>query len=403
MIEEPSHGATVRALLALFAVAVFFTSLDFYAFTFWSAPPPSVFMTLFIGGAAALALVNARAPMSLLRSPLLLWALAYFLVTTLWAVWMRGTPRVASVLNDRYRSMALLLAFATVLDDPRVRRLTTYAIAAAVVFASTLHVAELLGLVDLASRPDAFRIPGRAGGLYLNPNSAGHATVFGLAVACTAISRRWRIPLLVVGAIGVFATFSRGAELCLVACMVVLVWRKYVDARSVAALGVVLALLLATRADRVVSFLDSKDALTKDTVARLSMTADDSGRGYLARKGWEFFLQAPLLGNGLGATVDWTISDQSSHNQFLNLAGDHGVLGFVLFPALALAIAVGNPAGAALAVALMLAGLFSHNLLEDSPTLLAVALAAARSTASDARADAPAEGGVAAAEAPLQP
>jgi hypothetical protein len=151
----------------------------------------------------------------------------------------------------------------------------------------------------------------------------------------------------------------------------VLVWRRHLGGWPAALACVLVAVLMATEGDRVMHLLDQGGLLTAETSARLRLEEGDSGRIGLARDAWRGFLAAPLVGNGLGATVD-------SHNQFLTLAGDHGVVGLVLFPALALALALANPAAVPFAVALLVAGLFSHNLLDDRGTLLAIALAAAR-------------------------
>jgi hypothetical protein len=51
-------------------------------------------------------------------------------------------------------------------------------------------------------------------------------------------------------------------------------------------------------------------------------------------------------------------------------------VGLALFPALALALVLANAGALPFAVVLMVAGFFSHNLLDDRTSLLAIALAA---------------------------
>lgn len=360
-------GAGARAALACAGVWLFYTGLDNYAYRWWSSPAPITFILLFVAGAAALAILNARAPMNVLRSPFLLWVLGYFLMTSLWALWSPGSAAVIDAVRERYRSVGFLVAFAVIFDDPRARRAGVMAIAAALVVASCLNVAELFGLVQLAG--EEYRVPGRAAGLYVNPNGAGLVITLGLAVVLHRVPPGWRIPLLAAGAAGVATTFSRGAGLCLAILVLYLVWRRDLGGWPVVVLLVVTALLLATREDGVVKLLDAHDVLTPETLARLRFAQPDSGRGDLALVALRQFLDSPFVGNGVAATVQ-------AHNQFLTLAGDHGVLGLVALPALAWALR-GGP-GAPFAIVLLLAGLFSHNLLDDRASLILIALSSAR-------------------------
>jgi O-antigen ligase len=111
------------------------------------------------------------------------------------------------------------------------------------------------------------------------------------------------------------------------------------------------------------------------------MTADDSGRATLAAKAWRLFLESPWVGHGI-ATEHYT---RISHNMYLTLAGQHGLLGLVTYPALVFAFSFRNRAALATAAVFLVAGLISHNLLENEPALLCVALVAARPpTASEA-------------------
>lgn len=366
--------AAVRSALALGAVLLFFTGVVDWLFLARSGPKPLHFI-LALGAAVALAsALEPRRPMPLLRSPLLAWIALYFLATTLWGVFMQNRPAVVQVLVDRYRSVFLLAACAALFGDPRVRRVAHLAVAAAVAGASALNVAEALGAVgDLDTLE---HVAGRAAGLYLNPNDAGLAIVFGLATSATALPRAWRVPLLAAGAVGVAATFSRGALACLALLAVWLLWRREIDTWPAALVAGLLGATLLLGSDRIVSFADSHGILNDDTWARLRLKADDSGRGEVALKAWQMFADAPLLGNGLGASRTWDLPEYA-HNMYLSLAVDHGALGLLLFPALALALAAAGRRPPPFWPVLLLAGLFSHNLLEAGPPLVCIALSAA--------------------------
>jgi hypothetical protein len=362
-------GAWVRAALAAAGVAMFYTGLDNYAFQSWSAPAPIKFVWLFVAAAAALVLLNARAPMALLESPLLLWIFGYFLMTTLWSMWSLGNVGATDQLRARLRSVGFLVAFAVMFDESPARRSGVLAVAAAALFASCVNVAELFGLLEFAGEEG--RVAGRSGGFYINANGAGIAIVMGLAVVIPRIPARWRLPLLVTGVVGVLTTFSRGAVLCLAVLVTYLLKAKQIGRWRIAAALIALAILLAAEADMAMRWLDAGDVLTQETAGRLRLEHSDSGRAALALAAWREFLASPLIGNGIAATVQ-------PHNQFLALAGDHGLLGLVALPLLAMAVAFRNAAGIPFALVLLTAGLFSHNLLDDRASLILIALASAR-------------------------
>jgi hypothetical protein len=364
----------VRVALVVAGVLVFFTGIDNYAFQFWGGPAPLRFIVVWVGAAAVLAVWEPHRPLGLLRSPLLAWLVFFFAMTALWAVWMRASTLVHEEFNARLRSIAFMAAFAIILDSPRARRAAVVLVAAGVVLAACINVGELTGLVTFMKQEE-LRVLGRPGGFYINPNDAGLAIVFGLAVVASRIGEPWRTLLLVIGTIGVLATFSRGAQVTLIVLVAMLAWRREAAAWPFVLAGLVGVIVLSQTTD-VFGALESRRLVNEETWARLMFAQGDSGRGSLAVKAWTAFAQAPLLGQGLGATVDWGASN-SSHNQFLNLAGDHGILGLLTFPALGVAIAYRNPSAVPFVVVLMLSGLFSHNLLENRALLLVTVLGAA--------------------------
>jgi hypothetical protein len=373
-VSEPLRPyVALRCALALAGVCLFFTNLDSYAFAANSAPPPVLLVQVFAGAAAILVLGSPRHSIPLLRSPLLVWTWFYFLVTTVWALWMRDAPEVIQDLHDRYRSIVFLLTFAVLFDEPRARRVAMLAVAAGVTAASLLNVAETLSLVTFPDLPGHSRAAGRAAGFYINANGSGLAIAFGLPVAITALPKALRAPLLLLSAVGVIATFSRGAAICFLLVFVWLVWRRtFGGTWAVVLLTSCVVLLLAY----VIAYGQTHNLLNDDTSARLMLTKDDTGRLALTLKAWNIFLSSPLIGEGLGSTRVWN-EPLYAHNMFATLAADHGVIGLIMFPALGFAlIAASGGAAGGFALALMAAGFFSHDLLTERFVLLLAALAA---------------------------
>lgn len=377
-VTEPSRvGIVLRSYMAAGAVALFFTCVDNYGFRYLGAPSPVLFVVLLFAAAVGLVLIEPRAPLPPLRSPFTLWLLAYFVVSTTWALWMSSSMVAKEALDTRYRSVGYVVALVVVFAAPAARRMAVLAMAAAVVFASLLNVAELLRIVQFEQDP--LRVVGRSAGLYSNPNTAGMTIVLGTAIVIPRIPRYLHLPFVALAGLGVVTTFSRGAQVtfAVLVCVMIARGQLKVNPFAIAIAGIVMAAIaLSLQTEEVFAFLRSRELVNERTLLRLQFAADDSGRTSLAMKAWRMFLSAPVLGKGLASTLDWDVPANSTHNQFLALAGEHGILGLLLFPALGAALVVRNPDAIPFAAALMLGGLVSHNMLQDRGYLLAIALAA---------------------------
>lgn len=97
-----------------------------------------------------------------------------------------------------------------------------------------------------------------------------------------------------------------------------------------------------------------------------------SARAFLWANGKKVIKQHPLW--GIGMEKAWAMAP---HNMYLLMGLAYGIPGWLIFPAFCLLIAfVGKTPGSRLvALALLLAGGFSHNLLVDRTVLLPAALA----------------------------
>lgn len=362
--------AAASSALALAAVAYFFTGIDRYGQVSWGLPQPVFVVAAFTAAALVLAVTAPRQPMVLLRSPVTGWAVAFCAVTAAWAIGAGPTEEVVAELSSRCRSVAFVVALMLALDAPEARRAAALAVVASVVVASLLNVAELLSFVRFAELPELERVIGRPGGFYVNPNIAGLAIALGVAATLERVPSRARVPLCVLSAVGIAATFSRGAAACFVLALIVLSARGAFRSWQLllAGVAIVFALLLAFQ------YASSHGLLNENTVARVRLAKDDSGRLDLARYAWAAFVRSPWTGEGLGFVRGGT---GQPHNMLLYLAADQGFVGLLLFPALGLALVIRNRAALAFSAGFVLAGAFSHNLLEDRALLVLVALAAA--------------------------
>lgn len=368
--EPASIGEGLRALIAGGGAFLFFTSLDLFGHENWSTPAPSLWVAglVLVAGATVLAQPDRLAG---LRSPLLAWTLGFFLVTTLWGIFLIDVPGVRQVAVDRYRSVALVVAYLVLLQEPLARRAALLATAAGVVFASTVNVSEALGLVRFAETTN--RVAGRSAGLYVNSNITGLTIGLGLAAVTGSVPRRWRVPLLVAGAAAVALTFSRSSALAFLVLLLSLTWVGAIRPGSVARVAFVAAAALTYFGPELADHLEEAGVLNSNTWARLRLANDDSGRLAVASKTWQLFLDSPLVGSGIGSTSDWDVGVQP-HNQYLLFAADHGILGLAVLPALAVALVAGGRTALPFAAVLLVAGVFSHTLLVNRAVLVLVAL-----------------------------
>jgi O-antigen ligase len=105
----------------------------------------------------------------------------------------------------------------------------------------------------------------------------------------------------------------------------------------------------------------------------------------LAERGWLQFVASPLFGNGLGSTELWELRT-STHNLYIMLASDFGLVGWLVLPVLLLAAVrrdITTLPGGVAAVFLLLWGLVSHNVLGEYYILIAISLMAAISSTRD--------------------
>jgi O-antigen ligase len=372
--EPASIGEGLRALIAGGGAFLFFTSLDLFGHENWSTPAPSLWVAGLVAVAAATVLAQPGR-LAGLRSPLLAWALGFFLLTTLWGIFLIDVPGVRQVAVDRYRSLALVVAYLVLLQEPLARRAALLATAAGVVFASTVNVSEALGIVSFAETTN--RVAGRSAGLYVNSNITGLTIGLGLAAVTGGVPRSWRVPLLVAGASAVALTFSRSSALAFLVLLLSLTWVGAIRPGSVARVAFVAAAALTYFGPELADHLEEAGVLNSNTWARLRLANDDSGRLAVASRTWQLFLDSPLVGSGIGSTSDWDVGVQP-HNQYLLFAADHGIVGLAVLPALAVALVAGGRAALPFAAVLLVAGIFSHTLLVNRAVLVLVALLGAR-------------------------
>jgi hypothetical protein len=327
------------------------------------------------GICALIVALDPRSAGRFLKKPLVLWTYAALLLFS-WAMLVRTFNAPAGIedylffreFGLRLNTIGFLLCCTMIFDDPDALRLTKWGVAVATL------VGVLLNIYDFMFPGIFSTYDGRAAGLYLNPNGSGMALVFGCLIGLSAIRRRWWQEVFVlVSSVGVLVTFSRESILAL--GIVVLGWSlagRLSLRRLIIAGGVGVALFVAF--DMGNSSLSEKLA-SSDWSRLTSEDASARQRAELAKRTLGAFEEAPLLGQGFGTTVFW--NDYGSHDFYLSLLADHGIIGILLIPALMLSIGRRSWDFYVFAAVFLTYCLFSHNVLDFSPGLISLAIEAA--------------------------
>ncbi len=353
---KKSIANTFRIPCALLLIALEFTNLATFLVDGGNSPGTNrhssyAFQFAAYGIAGLVLLLDREAMRRIIRKPIVRWAFVTLMLLT-WAMLVR-TFNVPIGYTDylllrtfglQVNSIGLLLTCIIIFDDPYVLQLTKRAVGIATL------VGVLLNIYDFI-RPGTFSvIYGRAAGLYMQPNSSGMALVFGCLIGLTVVRGRWgREAFLLCTLVGVVVTFSREAVLAFGVVLIAGVWASALSPRRLAVVaGIGIGIFIAFN---VAPAINESRILTS-----------------------ERFEEAPLMGEGFGTTLYW--QDSQSHNAYLELLADCGILGVLVIPGLILSINRGTWDSYAFAIIVILWGFFNHNLLLDFFGLISLAIEA---------------------------
>jgi hypothetical protein len=387
---------TVRVAALLLAVGALFSGAAQWGWNTGRLPAPPIAV---IGIVCALAFVAVLVDISRIGSTgIIAWAGASASVAMAAFVWSSGSDAAFQEVRTRVLSSIQLVAFVVLLADPKVRRLARRAIVVASLVAVAMNLWEI-------THPMAFSMSlGRSAGFYVNPNITGAALIAGMLLGLPAVAPRLREPYLLVVAIGLFTTLSRGALLCWILVIAYLATSRAVRGRRLAmqfAAGGMLTLAIggAMMASGRLAYLSGgaetfvKQRLSIGNREQLGADVSASSRTHLATRALELFGDRPFTGHGIGATVEWN-EPESTHNIYVRQLAEYGIAGAWLAPLLLLLAWRGaggqkhvtGDAGEAdvrtassYAFVMFVAfwGLFSHNVLDDPFVLIGIGLTAA--------------------------
>lgn len=233
---------------------------------------------------------------------------------------------------------------------------------------------------------------GRPAGFYIDPNQAGCEILLGMIVGMETIAKRYRWLFMTIVAVGVFATFSRGAIIGWVICAIIFIFGKvFSNRRLKATILMVLAIAFIAALNPLQNLADyfRGDPDNWDIVNRLEdfqnpTEKEDSAteRKLVAAGGWMMFGNHPFWGNGLASTRKWDIAEVSTHNVYLYNMADNGIIGLIFLPGAILGLTIGNQGEKkvyiiSFAIFIGIWGCFSQEVLAERATLTIFSIFAA--------------------------
>ena len=376
-----NFGRTYRQALVAFAVLVFFTNIS--DFTVQYGLIPLVWIGIFTALAAP-AIVHGMAGNRIPVRPIVWWCVFYVGLSIVSYYWSPQDEFAFQEVQTRIISVIFLILTMIVFSRPEEQRLAQKWIAGAVLLATALNIYELFNPLTFSN------IPGRSSGLYSNVNQSGAALVLGLILSYQVIPDRFKLAYVGITALGVIPTFSRSA---MIGWMLVVLYFfaragiKVQIRRLVTVTVVCLGLTFSPLWSNIQQTLEQRGVITLNIVERVQFFTtggkreDDSSneRKAVAERAWQLYGERPISGWGTGASRRIEGFSVGTHNIYLAMLVDHGVLGFFVIPFLLLAALWGAnrktiDCAAPWLMFMIMWGLFSHNVLEERYVLLAVGL-----------------------------
>ena len=330
----------------------------------------------------AVVIVAMRPGLSRMPRGIAIWTWCFVCYSILTFMYSSQSGDAKQYLFHNVQAALLLVSFLIVFQYAEVRTVRLALLVVAL-------IAVPVNIIDFYS-PTWSEVPGRASGLYVNPNTSGKALLFIMVATIPLVPSRFRVLYCLFMGIGMLVTLSRSAWLLWAVAVTLLAGygyivfkRKGVGMLAVGAAGGVIVYGLLTGGFlEVVSDSGFAGYLNSQAMARLAggdePGGEDSslvGRMGVAEKSFEVFQNHPWFGAGLGYTKEWEYIEP--HNMYLMMAAEGGVVGVSLFIALLVILwRETDSIGRILVVLFAMRSLFSHNMLEQPIMLIFIALVA---------------------------
>jgi O-antigen ligase/polysaccharide polymerase Wzy-like membrane protein len=405
-----SHGATVAAnivtsahigryvsmklgyyhqVLIVVAVAIFYTNVPRYLYfnhDLVYLEAPKHWVLLFCLALLPLVLTRTRL-LNGFKSPIAFWCFGFALLSVA-SFFLLQSDMAWQEVRYRFLAIIMIFSFSMIFWEPGAIRLARKTLVVCALIMVAFNIYELFVPLTFS------RVVGRSAGLYEDPNLAGEALVLGMILSFTVLEHRYRAPFILLTGIGVLLTLSRASILAWLIAVTGILLAGRVHLKHVLLTGVgafiVASVILLPRLDQLLMTWERTGVLNVNVVERLAWLTDPVGtsdhssweRMYVAKQAWEKIADHPLLGSGTGTAYQQSEQYTATHNQYLSLMMDHGILGVMILPLFILAATWGareesRTVAIVFASAVLILSLFTHSILYRPHAVILFCLMAA--------------------------
>ena len=337
----------------------------------------------------SLVLLHQKSFNYIVRLPLSRWIAFYTVVHLIWILLPHSYATLDDI-SDRFISITYLFTLATLMyfDDDNLST-ARKAILLITLISIFNHILELF-IPDAFYADDAIKkIFGRSSGFYGNATGAGEAIILGMILSYGLVPKHLKVIFLLFALLGVIPTFSRAAIASWFIVVFILIVTKAIRKKEAVFIGIIIFTLVFVALPIFIHFLSSFFGDNAENIlSRLGFFSGNSSvtdasaqsRFSVAKAGFNYFADNPLLGAGLSFTYHWEF-DISTHNLYLFHMAEFGIIGLFIYPLLLITIlwkAEGEAkrTGIGFSTFLLIIGFTSHNILDGFHTLLAIAVMA---------------------------
>lgn len=253
------------------------------------------------------------------------------------------------------------------------------------VFWSVLFIACFLNVMidffcaDCIYISSDYKIPGRAAGVFLNPNIAAESLLVSMIALISLADKKYSGIIFFFGVLGCILTFSRGAiGICAILFLIFVVFRV-LSYKFVLSFVMVAPFFITTVLMSFQDYIPSESAGVLERLLSLTGQADwrnesSDSRFDVVNLAWNLFWESPIVGNGNGSVYQFG-SLIGTHNIYLRFLSDFGFLGFFIYLALIwrityIGFAFRNPIVVSFFIYFLCWGFFSHNTLETFTSIV---------------------------------
>ncbi len=349
---------------------------------------PLIFIILSIGITLIIAFKIPNSLGKLGSTPIYRWILFYLIIAFIWVLLPNAQATQREV---RLIVLSLIFLFIMTLlisfDDNKLT-VTRKAILTITIFTIAGNITEFF-IPDLFSDLDSgYNITGRSAGLYLNANTSGEAIILGMILSYSMLDKKYRTFFLVASLLGVISTFSRTAIASWFIVVAILSYGKVIDKKNIAMVLGSLVLVGIFIVPFVIGYIEAnlEAGTVKNLMTRLNFFSSKSQgldgsqqhRLEVAKAALESFANNPLIGAGIAHTSHWEFPI-STHNIYLKLMAEYGIVGVFIYPLLILST-VWKARSEVIAIAraffiyMFIIGFTTHNSLDAHHLLIAFAV-----------------------------